>query len=1344
MAAVGGQGVVSNVEPGQGSEGGGTEIHIVGAGFGHAVAVTVGGQPALVQETHTKDGEILAYTPPRAEGADRAADVVVWFESGHRANWRGGPFMYQERATPFLQSVSAAVPALGNVTFRGDLRQRLAGNQQRMFELLGERRNATEVMHAFLGSGENIFGATGGVGEFRCDLLETPDQHTGICEVRAGTPAGHYNLSYVLEDGRTGSGFGKALSDVPKFLNRQGQPYEIEIMPSIYGVSISQSGRLGGASVVVEADSLEPGRGDFHSRHHVLLDGVPCEVTNVVRRGSKDLLTCVTGSTEQRPSFWPEFSSQPALGESADAWRAAHGVGLAPARPDTTASGGQARTFNISDYLTLEHESSRCSNQLDSGIFGAFVKLEECAEHCFMSGVCSYFDFAPAQTCHMCVGLSGDDSEDQRAELIEASADSSSVYHLAVTGQEYLEEYPEGPTWRLVSARHQCVEDHASEEARHLTMDHDGGSHGGGSTGLIGASVQTCADLCAMYRMDGASGGKCTHFGFYRDQRGSRQRCILYRPQSQPACEEYMDGLRESELGNEPFPYPRYSTYELTKPVPHSPQISGIFPGGRGVLFRVWNMCPRENSFNLPCSHSEKMSREPFSALYASVNPDYAAQRPMFEGVRRDQLRGPFGSDVVTDYEMLAMASQLAFDPAQVPFATLRDAQSEHGLVTELLGFFRAPYTANYSFIVYGTGSEYQSDMWVSASDDPTDLVQVAEALWRTQRRGQQMQIFDDVCGKDGTTERHRGRPLDESHAFRGDPEAGRYSCQGGGLDSDGVYTPTRVTLSLQAGERRFFVKRVPVSPGDELNLEGTAVRIHNPDLSRESPAMRESIAQRQSWPEVVEIRRQTLLGKAGGTWRICVRHTDRQLHCSHDLEGDWTQTGPDEIRDAFESIVLPWDDRGRGGHCECDVWDMSSTEDSEVGGRSSVQLVIRKPVGNVPNLVIERDMMRTDVEAFTIAHGKEDDLLLFPIPGDLLEVPASEPQAQLAAVGIPAMTADPMQESASAVDGTMYFDYEETLPENDAGVDGSGCEFGETFSSATAALQILDSAEIYSSWRDCKWRCCHDERCQAAAYDDATQMCSKLGQPLETPLEASDGQTSLVANVLGRGEAPDGWASTPRAVNEEGLPIEVFQGHRSVGFCKAQCNADHRCRSFAWHETHGCVLKTQCVPEEHQMVAPGSSAAEFRTFYQRLPRGPCHERGDFPEEWLDGLLFVEGLADSSTLAGPVTKVIPFASMYGSGVDVDGRRNVWGKTRKHATSNFTEGLFPDPSGAGSSRRLRPEGAETPLPEAAAAPVHDGRVGARPRAADVDADVWRDVVQGRDPGREAGGGGQRRR
>ncbi|CAE8640542.1 unnamed protein product [Polarella glacialis] len=207
-AGVKGFGIVFSVEPMMGSCGGGAELHIAGSGFSYATQVLINGRPCKIFEPSLKDGELTCYSPPNDAGW---YEVSVVYTSGHVAYLRGAKFRYHGRYTPIVNYISAASPVQGNVTFWGDLKRVLESNQREMLEATGEKRNATEIMHAYLGPGLEVMADKGGLNEFRCDLIETPTINKGICEVGAGTPAGYYNFTYVLEDGLSGHGYGKAM-----------------------------------------------------------------------------------------------------------------------------------------------------------------------------------------------------------------------------------------------------------------------------------------------------------------------------------------------------------------------------------------------------------------------------------------------------------------------------------------------------------------------------------------------------------------------------------------------------------------------------------------------------------------------------------------------------------------------------------------------------------------------------------------------------------------------------------------------------------------------------------------------------------------------------------------------------------------------------------------------------------------------------------------------------------------------------------------------------------------------------------------------------------------------------
>merc|ERR1712100_904211 len=109
-----------------------------------------------------------------------------------------------------------------------------------------------------MGTGQDVQGAMGGKDEYRCDMISTPSKNLGICMVAAGTPAGHYNFTYHLEDAGTGKGFGFNIRKgfAAQKVSLTGKFHDVEIYPTVYGLSHNRVGRLGGAEIVVEADAL--------------------------------------------------------------------------------------------------------------------------------------------------------------------------------------------------------------------------------------------------------------------------------------------------------------------------------------------------------------------------------------------------------------------------------------------------------------------------------------------------------------------------------------------------------------------------------------------------------------------------------------------------------------------------------------------------------------------------------------------------------------------------------------------------------------------------------------------------------------------------------------------------------------------------------------------------------------------------------------------------------------------------------------------------------------------------------------------------------------------------------
>lgn len=145
----------------------------------------------------------------------------------------------------------------------------------------------------------------------------------------------------------------------------------------------------------------------------------------------------------------------------------------------------------------------------------------------------------------------------------------------------------------------------------------------------------------------------------------------------------------------------------------------------------MWNLCPKGLASNDGCSSTRRTG---CAALHASLNPDYRDQRPMFETIRSDVLRGAFGPRLSRSSEALragvehpkfsAPQDLEAYDK-QGPYKTMADATGDHGIVEEIMAFFVAPVTGYYSFLTWG---DQEQDVWLSQSSDPADLVKASEA----------------------------------------------------------------------------------------------------------------------------------------------------------------------------------------------------------------------------------------------------------------------------------------------------------------------------------------------------------------------------------------------------------------------------------------------------------------------------------------------------------------------------------------------------------------------------------------------------------------------------------------
>ncbi|CAE8614080.1 unnamed protein product [Polarella glacialis] len=96
---------------------------------------------------------------------------------------------------------------------------------------------------------------------------------------------------------------------------------------------------------------------------------------------------------------------------------------------------------------------------------------------------------------------------------------------------------------------------------------------------------------------------------------------------------------------------------------------------------------------------------------------------------------------------------------------------------------------------------------------------------------------------------------------------------------------------------------------------------------------------------------------------------------------------------------------------------------------------------------------------------------------------------------------------------------------------------------------------------------------------------------------------TRWMANVESRQPALDGYGFLAGVTTSQGVPIAQYAGHRSVAFCKAKCNLEPLCFSFAWTEAYGCNLRTQCVDDTSSFPL---WERHHVTFYQLKPSRSC------------------------------------------------------------------------------------------------------------------------------------------
>eukprot|EP00434_Breviolum_minutum_P011841 symbB.v1.2.010446.t1/scaffold634.1/size178258/3 len=545
----------------------------------------------------------------------------------------------------------------------------------------------------------------------------------------------------------------------------------------------------------------------------------------------------------------------------------------------------------------------------------------------------------------------------------------------------------------------------------------------------------------------------------------------------------------------------------------------------------------------------------------------------MMEVIRTDVMRGAFGEERA-EPEADTPTLMLSYDP-EAPYKTLAEASGNHGVVEEILGFFVAPFSGHYSFMTWGRNFQ---DVWLSKSTDPGDMIQVAEKIDDVKIRvGSRRRlihsgssIFYNYAGHTNDMDAHIGTKVSDS-----------YGSNGQGLD---MRTPTEVTLPLEQGERRFFVKR-HVQPEDwrpgfnnrrrRRAYSATGLRIHKPDLSNLTATQRELLSDRKSWPEIVKITK--FYSKSGGQWRLGLREkpTDAVTYTAWIQWnfGDW------HVAEALNEVVMP-----SGTKVFVEGWHMKSYSSGEEKV-DEYMFWFWRPMGNLPDLEVEYDQMRSRVEVSTITDGDPDDLFIWPLPASLFEVPVTEPSVTLVARGIRAHFSDPspLSESNETDDSedmeAHVFPCELGKFNATSCSSAFGCQWGDVIQ-GIAWDGILDAAQLYDSWEECQQRCCHDKDCLAASYDEVTKLCNKHSEFQESgvTITLSDTGRYKYAPLLSRGASSDGYGAYRAMLEFPGVRLASYPGHRSVTFCKAQCSADPLCLSIIYEEGRGCFLQTQCV----------------------------------------------------------------------------------------------------------------------------------------------------------------------
>ncbi|CAL1141716.1 unnamed protein product, partial [Cladocopium goreaui] len=742
----------------------------------------------------------------------------------------------------------------------------------------------------------------------------------------------------------------------------------------------------------------------------------------------------------------------------------------------------------------------------------------------------------------------------------------------------------------------------------------------------MGGFIQQCADWCSSIDAS-TNGGNCTYFGILAHyDSGRSSRCVIYTPNSglqQP--EQRLTGGAGCVPEEDTWVGHYWTVFELTRETPLAPPPSGIHPGGRGVLVRVWNLCPKGNAYNDECNYARRNMK---AALHASLNPEYRAQKPMLEVVRNDVLRGAFGFE----HTRYSNPVDLVAYQHEGAYKNMHEATGNHGtlalegIVEEMLAFFVAPVTGYYSFLTWG---DQEQDVWLSQSNDPADLVKVATQFYYQQCRSSTSRrrnvyagcsIFNNYRKQDSrywdtNLEAHQGTNFTRTPFFSG--------------EDLGYRTPTEQTMYLTKGERRFFVKRAALAedwrPGGlesrrrRRARQFTGLRIQRPDLSDKTDEQKALLSSRKGWPEILVFKK--IIEKTDGQWRVGLR----EHRLDEPTWSDWITWNFNEwslcpeLTEALNLMVMP-----SGTKVATEGWWMDSYSALAIGfgaiSRSwagglgnpsnSLETVTEymihmwRPGGNLPPVLIEYDLMRSRVEVAVVSNGNGNDLFLWPLSASLFEVPALESSVQVTVTGVTAAhsTRTTMETNVSnftndtEVLGAPVGDVGDSIPMRPgtvqryalrprAALKAWAVNFPAPFQDYRPATSST-ARNSMTLWRNASRDAAKTRTASACptTLQPSTARSTKSSKTINWSGSANSSSSGVYSSVVSRRPSTDGYAAFRGRFVFEGIPLGVYAGHRSVTFCKERCAAEpslgiaRLCNSFSYHETWGCHLRNQPI----------------------------------------------------------------------------------------------------------------------------------------------------------------------